>query len=166
MTSRINRLVILVALIFLMYSVTYAQGPDSVVFRGRVVEVGDPPNFWSGTLEVYQKVIYDVVEVQSGSLADSRIEVYHLIIRGSPDVEPGSPRLAASLFAVGNELIVRARVIPSPFDPLSGQTIYRALPPTERAPSRANLSLYLIIGILVVLLFIVIFFLRRRARQP
>ena len=88
-----------------------AQGPPQISFRGTIVAMNPDPNVWSGVLEIYQKVTYEVDAVLSGTLVERRIDVYHLIDDfTNPDLDPNRGAfLRKDLFAVGKTVVVTGR---------------------------------------------------------
>lgn len=67
-----------------------------LVFIGRIVRVGPPPQFESGRGIASQQVVYKLLKILKGQLAGEEIEVWHL-------VNPGA--VFSSQLAPGKELI-------------------------------------------------------------
>jgi hypothetical protein len=83
------------------------------VFVGRVEAVGRTPGFSSGTVVATQAVKYRVLDVLRGRLPSSTVVVHHLLAGGATE-DPATPRLHPAIFREGAELVVSARLAPSP----------------------------------------------------
>jgi hypothetical protein len=82
---------------------------EVLVFIGRIVEVGSPNwDVWSGEIENFQSVTYEILKIIQGSYTEANILIYHAIILGSPDADPETPQLSSSIFYPGNVVIVKA----------------------------------------------------------
>ncbi len=82
---------------------------SDLIFIGTVVEVGTPPNDWSGYFSSYQTVRYNVNQVLKGQHSAPEISIDHIVVHGSKTAEHGeTPKLAATIFYPGASLIVSA----------------------------------------------------------
>jgi hypothetical protein len=107
---------------------------ESLIFIGRVVSIGDPCwNLWSGEIENFQPVTYEVLSVVYGNYTvGESIIVNHAIIFGHPDADPTIPRLSSTIFTYGKELRVEA-VYTGYNDTVTGVPIYETDFPTSPA---------------------------------
>jgi hypothetical protein len=88
-----------------------ARAADSVVI-GKVLSIGPPPPAWSGMFAAWQQVDYRVLDwLKKPETRDlpQRISAYHLVVSGAPTADPAAPRLRASIFHPGAELILFLR---------------------------------------------------------
>ncbi|HSP06176.1 MAG TPA: hypothetical protein VLR94_03320 [Acidobacteriota bacterium] len=82
---------------------------SDLIFVGVVLQLGRPPQNWSGHLTEYQTVQYRVERLLKGKHAAEGISVDHVVVSGSKTAAEKSPALSPSLFSVNAKLIVSAR---------------------------------------------------------
>jgi hypothetical protein len=88
-----------------------ARAADAIVV-GRVVALGPPPPAWSGVFAAWQRVDYQIVrwlKPPAKEVPSPLIAVFHLVVSGAPTADPAVPRLRASIFYPGAELILFVR---------------------------------------------------------
>lgn len=105
---------------------------ENLTFIGKVTSIGDPSwNLWSGDIENFQPVTYEVLSVVYGNYTvGESIIVYHSIIIGHPDADPTIPRLSSTIFTYGKELRVQA-IYTGYNDTVTGVPIYETDFPTS-----------------------------------
>ncbi len=83
---------------------------NNLIFIGSLLELGKPPNDWSGCGNAFQSAKYKIVRIIKGQYGASEISVEHVVVYGSKTAQPGeTPGLLSSMFSPNNELIVFAR---------------------------------------------------------
>jgi hypothetical protein len=83
---------------------------NNLIFIGSLMELGNPPNDWSGCGNSYQRAKYKIVRLIKGQYGASEISVDHVVVYGSKTAQAGeTPELSRSMFSPNNELIVFAR---------------------------------------------------------
>lgn len=95
--------------------------PESLLFKGHIIEIFPSPPAYSGSIFMTQQVKYQNVSFFDGNFSDTEIIVHHVIVSGSADVDPNLPQLKSTIFHVCNELLVEAEKI---IDPTSGNFTY------------------------------------------
>lgn len=60
-------------------NIRHALSQAGLVFVGRIVSVGPPPQVESGRMIASQQVVYDILELLAGKAEKPRIEVRHLV---------------------------------------------------------------------------------------
>jgi len=104
-----------------------------LVFVGRVVHVGRSPGVYSGTVMVWQEVLYQVEEVWKGRApADRRLVVRHLLAE-APTIDPTAPRLNPAIWREGARLVVAASFA-------GGQAEEQIYPVAAGGPAAARLK--------------------------
>lgn len=89
--------------------VIQARDRADVVFLARILELRPAPTGWSGFVETWQEVSYEVVQVFKGELrAGEQISVRHRIVARSRTAAD-QPGLRKDWFVVGGRLVVFAR---------------------------------------------------------
>jgi hypothetical protein len=84
----------------------------SLIFRGRILSIGEPPLDWSGFARYFQVVTYTVERVLKGALTTASVSVRHTVVFGSRHAIPvfETPGLNPQIFSSGAILIVFATV--------------------------------------------------------
>ena len=86
-----------------------AIAENDLIFVGSVIDLGEPPSYWSGYFPAYQSVRYEVEQVLKGHWTEKQITADHVVVQNSKTAEPGSdPRLSSKFFSVGTRIIVFA----------------------------------------------------------
>src|SRR5687767_7374990 len=82
---------------------------NELIFVGSVLDVGDPPSYWSGYFPAYQTVRYKTETLVKGSVTDPQINVDHVVVQNSKTAESGdTPGLSRKMFLTGAKIIVFA----------------------------------------------------------
>lgn len=95
-----------------------ARAAEAVVI-GKVLSVGPPPPAWSGMFAAWQQVDYRVLDwlrKPDKTELPQQISAYHLVVAGAPTADPAAPRLRASIFHPGAELILFLREVESRYE--------------------------------------------------
>ena len=81
-----------------------------LVFRGRVLEVGESPGFWSGLFAARQEVVYKTIDIYKGRLPPDtdQARVAHVLVGGGPTEDRNVPRLDPRVIAPGREVVIFA----------------------------------------------------------
>jgi len=87
---------------------------SKVIVVAEVVDIGEAPGFWSGYILSVQRVKYEVKEVLKGDLAQRRVCVGHYVYHNSRTADKSYPRLAPTIFAKGNRLVLLLEPDPHP----------------------------------------------------
>lgn len=86
-----------------------AIGENELIFVGSVIDLGDPPSYWSGYFPAYQSVHYQVQEVLKGDFPEKQITIDHVVVQYSRTASSGQlPRLSENFFAKDARVIVFA----------------------------------------------------------
>ena len=80
-----------------------------LVFRGRVLRVGEPPGYFSGLFLAYQVVDYQVLEVYKGSPGGDQVSIFHVIIGNGSSERRTPPGLDPAGVSKGRELLIFAQ---------------------------------------------------------
>jgi hypothetical protein len=95
-----------------------ARAADAIAI-GKVVAVGPPPPAWSGMFAAWQRVDYRVLDWLKRSEQDDpprSISAWHLVVAGAPTADATEPRLRASIFHPGAEVILFLRAADSRYE--------------------------------------------------
>ena len=104
---------------------------NNLIFIGSLIELGKPPNDWSGCGNSFQSAKYKILRIIRGQYGASEISVEHVVVYGSKTAQPGeTPGLSSSMFSPNNELIVFAKKTDSGRWKDTNE-VYGALPATD-----------------------------------
>lgn len=101
----------------------------------RVVEVGESPGFWCGGAVSRQPVTYQPLLTLRGPEHDARFVAHHLVLSGSPEMDPARAALRESLVHPGAVRLLAAD--------RHGWWIVDAAPPADAAAIQSALALEL-----------------------
>ncbi|HDZ20769.1 hypothetical protein LCGC14_0525320 [marine sediment metagenome] len=81
-----------------------------LVFRGRVLEVGESPGYWSGILAARQEVIYKIIDIYKGQLPldTDQVRVAHILVGSGPTEDRNVPQLDPGVIGPGREAVIFA----------------------------------------------------------
>lgn len=83
---------------------------SDIIAIAEVIEVSQPPGFWSGTTPARQSIRYKVLSLIRGGPLSNEVLVSHLVVRNSRTADANSPRLSEDYFSKGRRLLLFLKV--------------------------------------------------------